>query len=201
MSEKTYAAGRWIGANLGPVAVALVLVLALFAWALKAQKQVEIEDEAARGRERQELAQRQREEKAARDAVRKQECAQSRSRLMKEANAELRAGRPSNALAAVNACFDHLQGDRDFEALRDRATQAEYDVRNAALRAQERAVAARKKAEGVSIGMSEQDVLDSSWGRPQKVNRTIRANYVREQWVYQGGYLYFENGRLTAIQN
>lgn len=67
--------------------------------------------------------------------------------------------------------------------------------------AQARATAARKRREGVSIGMSQQDVLDSSWGRPRKVNRTTRSNGVSEQWVYDGGYLYFDNGVLTTIQN
>ena len=60
---------------------------------------------------------------------------------------------------------------------------------------------ARKKKEGVSIGMSQQDALDSSWGRPNKVNRTTGSWGVHEQWVYDGGYLYFEDGTLTSIQN
>jgi len=33
------------------------------------------------------------------------------------------------------------------------------------------------------------------------VNRTVTAGHVREQWVYPVGYLYFDNGILTAIQN
>lgn len=60
---------------------------------------------------------------------------------------------------------------------------------------------AQKKREGVRIGMSEQDVLDSSWGKPTKVNRTTSKYGVHEQWVYGGGYLYFEDGVLTSIQN
>lgn len=59
----------------------------------------------------------------------------------------------------------------------------------------------QKKSQGVKIGMTQQDVLDSNWGRPKKVNRTTTANGVREQWVYDGGYLYFSNGVLTTIQN
>ena len=60
---------------------------------------------------------------------------------------------------------------------------------------------AAKKRSGVHVGMSEQDVLDSNWGKPRKINRTTTANAVDEQWVYEGGYLYFVNGSLTAIQN
>lgn len=67
--------------------------------------------------------------------------------------------------------------------------------------AEAKATAAKKRREGVRVGMSEQDVLDSSWGHPRKVNRTTRASGVSEQWVYDGGYLYFDNGILTAIQN
>lgn len=61
---------------------------------------------------------------------------------------------------------------------------------------------ARRRKEGVSIGMSQDEVLMSSWGRPERVNRTTTSRGTREQWVYGGSnYLYFENGRLTAIQN
>jgi len=59
-----------------------------------------------------------------------------------------------------------------------------------------------KKREGVKIGMSKQDVLDSSWGSPIDINKTTNKYGVREQWVYgNGNYLYFENGILVTIQN
>ncbi len=66
-----------------------------------------------------------------------------------------------------------------------------------------KAIKDKKRREGVNIGMSQQDVLDSSWGRPERVNKTTTAAGTREQWVYRGyhSYLYFENGVLTAIQN
>lgn len=59
---------------------------------------------------------------------------------------------------------------------------------------------AQRRSSGVSIGMTAAQVLESKWGRPTKVNTTATANTVREQWVYGGGYLYFENGVLTAVQ-
>lgn len=41
-----------------------------------------------------------------------------------------------------------------------------------------------------------------SWGNPEKVNVTTASFGTHEQWVYYGDrYLYFENGKLTAIQN
>ncbi len=56
---------------------------------------------------------------------------------------------------------------------------------------------------GVRIGMTAEQVLkESSWGKPQRVNRSTTANGTREQWVYgYPNYLYFTNGILTGIQN
>lgn len=59
----------------------------------------------------------------------------------------------------------------------------------------------KKKREGVAIGMNKADVIASSWGKPQKINTTTNARGSHEQWVYGGGYLYFEDGILTSIQN
>jgi hypothetical protein len=61
--------------------------------------------------------------------------------------------------------------------------------------------AARGKKPGAGIGMTAEEVNDgTSWGRPNHINRTITANGISEQWVYGGGYLYFNNGILTAMQ-
>jgi hypothetical protein len=55
-------------------------------------------------------------------------------------------------------------------------------------------------------GMNEQEVVQS-WGRPTRINRSVRANSVSEQWIYERGevgsnqYLYLENGVLTSIQS
>jgi hypothetical protein len=70
-------------------------------------------------------------------------------------------------------------------------------------RAKEAAEAkALAKTQGVSIGMTQQQVLDSSWGRPTDINKTITEYGTHEQWVYNGyNYLYFEDGILTSIQN
>lgn len=60
---------------------------------------------------------------------------------------------------------------------------------------------ARRRHEGVRLGMTKDEVLGSSWGRPRTINTTTYTFGVHEQWVYDGGYLYFENGILTTIQN
>lgn len=72
----------------------------------------------------------------------------------------------------------------------------------AAAAQQEREERAARKRAGVSIGMTQERVLESSWGRPQHVNRTTTVNGIHEQWVYGSrNYLYFDNGILTGIQN
>lgn len=51
-----------------------------------------------------------------------------------------------------------------------------------------------------AISMTADEVRSSTWGSPQKINTTEAANGTREQWVYEGGYIYFENGYVTSIQ-
>jgi len=52
----------------------------------------------------------------------------------------------------------------------------------------------------VKLEMTKEQV-QLSWGRPKKVNEDIYQGSVREQWVYDSQYLYFENDQLTAMQN
>lgn len=51
------------------------------------------------------------------------------------------------------------------------------------------------------IGMSANEVYASTWGAPQKKNTTSTAYGTHEQWVYEDGYIYFEDGIVTAIQD
>jgi hypothetical protein len=63
---------------------------------------------------------------------------------------------------------------------------------------------AERKKRGVSIGMTKDEVLESSWGRPDHLNTTTNVYGSSEQWVYQrykNGYLYFKDGILTSISN
>jgi len=66
---------------------------------------------------------------------------------------------------------------------------------------QAKANAEWKARGGVTLGMSTAQVLNSNWGKPNKVIRTQTKNGTHEQWVYGNNYLYFENGKLTAVQN
>jgi hypothetical protein len=62
---------------------------------------------------------------------------------------------------------------------------------------------AMAKRPGARIGMTAKEVIEkTNWGKPESINRTVTRYGVEEQWIYGlGTYLYFTNGRLTAIQN
>lgn len=50
------------------------------------------------------------------------------------------------------------------------------------------------------IGMTVEEVEESTWGSPEKVHKYTYAWGVKEQWCYSGyRYIYFENGIVTAI--
>ena len=101
--------------------------------------------------------------------------------------------------------FDSLPSSwlRDSEAAAARADLAHWAAYWAAL---------CESAPPIAIGMTEREVPSSKWGKPNSVNTTETANVVRAQWVYESGpicheggksrrsYLYFENGRVVAIQ-
>lgn len=52
------------------------------------------------------------------------------------------------------------------------------------------------------IGMTESEVVNGAWGYPDKKNIDEYEWGTEEQWVYDGkGYVYFEDGVVTAIQH
>lgn len=125
-------------------------------------------------------------------AKRAEEFAANRKAIIGKIQALSRAGKWDDAYQAANA-----YADVDDSELHSLMTTANEKIAAAA--------AAKAKAEarkqGVSIGMTKEQVLGSSWGRPQKINSTHNRYGTREQWVYGGGnYLYFEADRLTSIQ-
>jgi hypothetical protein len=98
--------------------------------------------------------------------------------------------------------LDQLESlDREYVTQQAAAKARLEAAEQAETRKAKAADAAKRRKEGVSIGMTQEDVLASMWGRPQRVNRTTTEYSTTEQWVYPGGYLYFRNGRLEAISN
>lgn len=50
------------------------------------------------------------------------------------------------------------------------------------------------------IGMTADEVKKSSWGKPQKINKSTYEWGTTEQWVYSNNrYVYFKNGKVTSI--
>lgn len=112
------------------------------------------------------------------------------------ARQQLKEGNTDAAHAALLA----YQSQPSAEVSKLLSEIATVTMRNIAQK--ERDERAARKRQGVEIGMTAQRVLQSSWGRPERVNRTINARGTREQWVYPGhhNYLYFENDILVSIQ-
>ncbi|WP_433947024.1 hypothetical protein [Paenibacillus sp. SN-8-1] len=51
------------------------------------------------------------------------------------------------------------------------------------------------------IGMTQQEVESSKWGKPKKINTTITKYGKSEQWVYDNyRYVYFDDGIVSSIQ-
>jgi hypothetical protein len=128
-------------------------------------------------------------------------CGAKMPMRMASAAAEFKAKKYAEAYDLLEFCDGLIEdGSKEKEAyVKYRA--AKIKEMDSIKLAAEKADKAERKKRGVNVGMTRQDAIDSSWGRPNKVNKTTTASTVREQWVYDGGYLYFENGVLTTIQN
>ena len=55
-----------------------------------------------------------------------------------------------------------------------------------------------------TIGMTAEEVRNSTWGEPDDINKTTTKYGTSEQWVYKNSndfkYIYLDNGIVTAIQ-
>lgn len=88
--------------------------------------------------------------------------------------------------------IDEVEG---YESRRKAENQAVLDD----MREKQRQLAKKPAA---AIGMTKSQVLNSTnWGKPKSVNTTTNKYGTQEQWVYGNyQYLYFDNGKLTTIQ-
>ena len=104
---------------------------------------------------------------------------------------------------AFDATLPYQAGNTDkaITALLDQIETTRVRAARAAMKIE---LAERAKA-GVQLGMTMERVMQSSWGTPTTINRTITPRGTRSQWVYRktnaNGYLYFENGVLVTIQD
>lgn len=175
---------------------ALLVCLLISACGPNAKDQQRISETAASLQKvAEELAKKQTEEQKKLEDERKQVeyCANEIESMKAVARKAKEAKKYAEAVAILKSCYGTTtDGDAIgiyiFSSDRLKAIEANKD-----------AIAAKRK--GVSIGMTKEEVTASSWGRPQKINQTHGSFGTHEQWVYRGGYLYFENGTLSAVQN
>ena len=127
-------------------------------------------------------------------------CTVEVAKLTAKAKAVLKAGNPDKAFQMLYDCGTNLT---DAEALKIKGQARVAGLKKAELNDPTSVAKLKRlrKKEGVSVGMSQFEVIESSWGKPLKINRTTTATSHREQWIYRGGYLYFNDGILTTIQN
>ena len=211
MNESHADSGRrpiGLGKFLAIGAVVLSIFMALIGFTENHMEKVRIAEEAARKKAEIAAQLTKREEEKKKDAEELRErCTSGLQALIAQARPLLREN-PSEAVQALKPC-QTVATDPAANAFLRQAYDAVYASNQKREKDAERAQAkerseerALRKQHGVSIGMSEQEVLDSSWGRPQRINRTSTAAGSREQWVYGiGNYLYFDNGKLTAVQS
>lgn len=204
----SYKIGRSVGRNPKAWAKgALVAVLAIAGFSTF-NTYTEQQEQKRKEAEAQAMVAHQQEVQAKRQAEKVAMCTEGIEKLKQEARDLMKQGKHGLAADALGACETLMQdisakmlladARRALEA-EERKAQKEQAAQQAKLEAAEKA---RKKREGVQLGMTQQDVLDSSWGRPERINRTIASYGTHEQWVYGGrNYLYFKNGILTTIQN
>jgi hypothetical protein len=108
---------------------------------------------------------------------------------------------PADRLWALEVLMQHHpEKAKGYEKLHAQLLAQREQAEKVAKRKADAEDAARRKKEGVSIGMSKREVLMSSWGKPRGVNTTVYPGGTREQWVYDGGYLYFRDDVLVSIQ-
>jgi hypothetical protein len=185
MSNQTaYKFGKLVAANKALASIALVVVLGYIFWPSKPLVEKPIEQAAAV------------------PVAPPKPCANDLNMRIDLAKEKVKANDNEGAFSALDACRSVIKPGSEEEKIYLKAGVALQVAKE-----KEEAAAKKKelqlwKKEGVSIGMTSERVLLSSWGRPESVNKTTNVNGVREQWVYgSGNYLYFQNGILTSIQN
>jgi hypothetical protein len=111
---------------------------------------------------------------------------------------------------ATNECDNYqskLEQKAKFEAGEKHESYDAYEyetyLNNPVYMAENKAICEQSKKHGVKRGMTAKQVVEqTSWGKPESINRSTGSWGVHEQWVYGGrNYLYFENGKLASIQN
>jgi hypothetical protein len=197
VNQLLYKFGRLIGRHLAEIIVLAALAAASVTYLVYRNNHQPIADIPAAAPPPTKLQAPAWDEKKALD----EKCAATMPNLIEKATAAYAEKNYDLAVETLWICQGH-SSDPKFKNLYTQALTKRNKIKSDETDSYIKAEKARKKKEGVNIGMSEQDVLDSSWGRPEHVNTTTNTYGTRAQWVYGGrNYLYFEDGKLTSIQN
>ena len=194
-----YRLGQLVASKFGVLVIVAVFVFAVLAFAGWLDSRARANDVA----------------KAAADAARLVAAKQKRMAITAEERAEVRkkmrealSKKDYFIVSELGAPWQWADDPEMREMYQAAVAARREEERVESLAAEQRAAKAEiagRKQKGVSIGMTRERVLQSSWGRPDKVNTTTYAHGTHEQWVYNTGYvrgyLYFENGILVTIQN
>lgn len=100
--------------------------------------------------------------------------------------------------------FGYLMTDKQEHEAKIKAEQKAKQERINKLSAKYGKYYAKLIAEGKVVRGMTKEMCKESWGEPDDINVSIGSWGRHEQWVYgeiYSSYLYFENGKLTTIQN
>jgi hypothetical protein len=111
---------------------------------------------------------------------------------------------PSWMFAALIEAADQEDIHRQFHAADVRRKQVEEQRRKSYTEEHPELSERIRRAilEGkLVLGMSAEEAR-AAWGAPSRVNKTVNAYTVSEQWVYgDDDYVYFENGKINSWQS
>jgi hypothetical protein len=85
-----------------------------------------------------------------------------------------------------------------FVAMEDGAKSRAVEQGQAVQTVRDNIAAAIREHQAI-IGMSP-DEAKKAWGYPQHVNKSNVLGHLSEQWIYDRGYLHFQNGVLIAVE-
>ncbi|WP_218830299.1 DUF2845 domain-containing protein [Psychrobacter sp. JB193] len=97
--------------------------------------------------------------------------------------------------------LNNINPSGDFDKFSEKVKVTYYeDTDEGKQEAAYQAQLAKKPA--AAIGMTKEQVRNkTNWGEPNDINTTTNKYGTHEQWVYDDyQYLYFDNGKLTTIQ-
>lgn len=114
-------------------------------------------------------------------------CIKNIDSLKKEAEAEKIKNHHKRVTEILKPCYGTMT---DGDAIAMYINSSEINTKQ------------EKRKSGIYLGMTKEDVVLSSWGRPLRTNKTHTSYGTREQWIYKNNnYLYFDNNELIIIQN